>query len=774
MTSAFDNIACAVLTLVAVGVSLLVPAGARSERPYVWPLENRRCLTSLFGDYRPGHFHAGIDVSTGGREGLPVRAADSGWVCRARASCNGYGKAVYVRLDDGHMAVYAHLSRFTPAVARAVEAAQYSSGSYEVDVFFEPGQIPVARGGLVGHTGQTGAGPPHLHFELRDADERPVNPLLGGVAAQDTIPPAVASLVLRPLDYESVVNGERRDLELRLDRTDAARGYAYLGEVFSAGRVGLLVAAWDRMNACTRRLTLSGAVLRVDGETLFETRFEEFGYDETDRIDTYYDRGRVRTRKEEFHRLYRARGNEFSFGIPVAEGSGVIVYRAGLRGGTRLSPGPHSVEVSVRDHAGNRTSARFDLVLDERPRVLRLEARPTDAGLEVAGLAGDPDGRVQAVRVFAVLVPEGGQVEREATELGEGRFRVTLPGISAGTCVSVGCVALDEWGCPSVPRYLNLGPSVGGSAEGELRVEATFGQAGDHLEIHVSSPTLLSSAPEIRVPELGRILSPDRVEPRSPDEYRAILPLGRQSDGRLTIRASGRSLGGQTLSGSHPVDLHRLTPGAGGVVRCAGDGFAVEVDPERCYEDLWLTARVGEGWGGTEELRVSGHTFTVEPPDVLLSGDVTVALAHGDGTLPLERVGICSPQEDGDWEWVGGEADPATGWVRAPVRYLTQFALAADLTPPSVGGLWPRDGAHVPPTGTVFRARVSDSGSGLDCASVGMVLDGGFVISEFDPELEILVSTPRVPLRPGRHVLTAWAEDRAGNRSEVRSTFWVD
>ena len=57
-------------------------------------------MTSTFGEFRGDHYHAGVDLSTGGVIGKPVFAVGSGNLLRVRASGTGYGKAVYERIDD--------------------------------------------------------------------------------------------------------------------------------------------------------------------------------------------------------------------------------------------------------------------------------------------------------------------------------------------------------------------------------------------------------------------------------------------------------------------------------------------------------------------------------------------------------------------------------------------------------------------------------------------------------------------------------------------------
>ncbi|MBM3318883.1 MAG: hypothetical protein FJY75_13630, partial [Candidatus Eisenbacteria bacterium] len=59
------------------------------------PLPGTLRITGTFGESRGGHLHSGIDLSTGGVTGVPVRALAAGSVVRLRAGAFGYGRALY-------------------------------------------------------------------------------------------------------------------------------------------------------------------------------------------------------------------------------------------------------------------------------------------------------------------------------------------------------------------------------------------------------------------------------------------------------------------------------------------------------------------------------------------------------------------------------------------------------------------------------------------------------------------------------------------------------
>lgn len=95
--------------------------------------------------------HTGLDFSAS--QGTPVLSVGSGKVVKA-GWYGPYGKAVIVRHLDGKQTLYAHLSRIGVKKGRHVHGGQ--------------------RLGSVGSTGNSTG--PHLHFEVRTAQGKKVDP----------------------------------------------------------------------------------------------------------------------------------------------------------------------------------------------------------------------------------------------------------------------------------------------------------------------------------------------------------------------------------------------------------------------------------------------------------------------------------------------------------------------------------------------------------------------------------------------------------------------
>lgn len=155
---------------------------------FLFPLKIHPLITSGFGEFRLLRFHAGMDFSTHGRIGFPVYAAADGRVVRIRVSYMGYGKVIYFQDDStGHIFVYAHLSRFCPELERYVYQLQIRQKKYTVDDFPKD-TFHFRNGELLAWTGKTGTRSPHLHFEIRNRENEPVNPLFFYKLSDSTTP----------------------------------------------------------------------------------------------------------------------------------------------------------------------------------------------------------------------------------------------------------------------------------------------------------------------------------------------------------------------------------------------------------------------------------------------------------------------------------------------------------------------------------------------------------------------------------------------------------
>ena len=280
-------------------------AQATPPAEYRWPLDLPRDLTSSFAEYRVGRFHMGIDLRTG-PIGQKVFAAADGHVSRIRCSPHGYGKAIYLQLDDGRSVVYGHLDDFKPDLLDYVRAAQHKGETYTVDLTPDPGQFPIARGEWIALSGQTGVGVPHLHYEIRDGSGAPIDPKTLGIEWPDETRPEISKVLVVPGDPESTINGDY--LPVALDVRMSAEGAPITSPIAVAGIFGVGVEVVDPANNGASRLGVRSVAATLGGAEQFRVLHDRVTYDfSNDGLVAYHPflRG-----EGQFLLLWRWPGNE--------------------------------------------------------------------------------------------------------------------------------------------------------------------------------------------------------------------------------------------------------------------------------------------------------------------------------------------------------------------------------------------------------------------------------------------------------------------------------
>jgi hypothetical protein len=108
------------------------------------------------------------------------------------------------------------------------------------------------------------------------------------------------------------------------------------------------------------------------------------------------------------------------------------------------------------------------------------------------------------------------------------------------------------------------------------------------------------------------------------------------------------------------------------------------------------------------------------------------------------------------------------------VRCLSRYALIEDTLPPKVSRVSISPGKRIKEKRPKITAIVKDDLSGIGSDEDLVVeIDGEWMIPEYDPEKQLLVTRPISPLALGKHLLTIWVRDRAGNETEVKREFFV-
>ena len=716
-----------------------LPAGAE-EGSLLWPLRLAPALSSTFGESRSRAFHAGIDLKTWGETGHPVQALADGYIWRVRTSPWGYGRALYQKLADGRLVVYAHLEDFAAPMAELVQQAQQQRGRYSVDLYFKEGEIPVLGGAVIAWSGESGAGPPHLHLELRDANNVAINPLLHGFAIADTIAPTLQRVAITPHGRNAQVEGGHDPYVLNL-RWQPSRGeFIGVRPVQVLGPVSISALMYDRADAAPNKLAPYRAELHIDGEMVFAARYEQVGYGDMHQM--YLDRplAAFKGGVSRFYNLCRLPGNRLEFYEGLSDGI------------LNLARGRHEAVLVVADVNGNESRARFGLVVDEPPAIAGariaakangtfIEARMTDADnrLVEVELASSRDGENwrRVDRRQSRPGPLKWQIHRNASYW---RIQARDP---AGAAAFAVCRLPDD-GAAAPTFALERRPHP------------------DFVELVMRYEQVPSATPLVRVDTVN--ISPRQTGLR---EFRVAVPLDPNDPAAGTVLLRTPKAAVQKVV----LDRQLVKPGAAAKLTFANGEVELGFAAASAYAPFFPQVVAFEP-RVPAALVEAGPAFALGP-DVSFDRKVALRLRYDRETLPPEKLGIYREVAAEKWSLVSNEWDAEARQVVALVRRFGRYALLADLETPEIGSLQPAEGAVVGPRPEI-RGSVRDQGAGIGRETdIEFELDGRPLIAEYDPEAGRVYGHLVEDLSPGAHRLVLRVRDMSGNQAEVHSEFTV-
>ncbi|MBC7641001.1 MAG: M23 family metallopeptidase [Flavobacterium sp.] len=270
------------------------------------PLDIPMELSGCFGELRNNHFHSGFDIKTNKQEGLNVFAVADGYVSRIKISTFGYGKAIYITHPNGFTTLYGHLKSGVGSIEKFIKTNQYQQKSYEIELFLKPDDLPVKKGDIIALSGNTGgSGGPHLHFEFRDSkNDNIINPMLFGFDTylKDTKKPTINSLLVYPIDDQSVVNESNKPVTINLVLQPDGSYIAQKIKVF--GKIGFGISAFDTFDNVYNKYGLYKVSVSKNEKSIFEYQFDSFAFEEFRYINALLDYPRFKSMNQKVQKLF--------------------------------------------------------------------------------------------------------------------------------------------------------------------------------------------------------------------------------------------------------------------------------------------------------------------------------------------------------------------------------------------------------------------------------------------------------------------------------------
>lgn len=314
------------------------------------PLDIPLFLSGNFGELRSTHFHAGIDIKTQGEIGKKVFAVADGYISRVKIQTGGYGHSVYIKHANGYTSVYAHLDKFFPALDEYVKGQQYAQKKFEVDIFPNQTEFPVKSRQFIGVSGNTGSsGGPHLHLEIRDKNDIPLNVLQFGLPIKDTIPPVFKNLVVyHSVDPKTFQHSRKEIIAVSSNKWDYKIDKPIkISDVSAFG-----VEIYDFLNGSNNKCGIYTLDFFIDEQLFFSVTIDKISFNEASFIKTYTDYEEKLLNGSGIHRMFIETNNKLSIYNNLFN-NGLYYLNDSLM---------HNAKITATDVYGNKAELKFKMV----------------------------------------------------------------------------------------------------------------------------------------------------------------------------------------------------------------------------------------------------------------------------------------------------------------------------------------------------------------------------------------------------------------------------
>lgn len=317
------------------------------------PLNNYNGISSSFAEIRSHKFHYGLDFRTHQKTGVPIIAAADGYVYRVVTGYTGYGKAIYLRHKNSKFTVYGHLSSFADTLEKFVFEKQSKSKIYTQDIMIGPDKFIFSKGDTIGYSGNTGSSSgPHLHFEIRDLDEKIEDPMqYFSNLIPDKISPTLEKIALEPIESKSRVNGDYEKVIFTPYKI-GKNHYKISDTIKIKGRFGVQFKAYDKLDYNSFKQGIAHYELFVDDKADFQFDLKKFSFDESKFSDLCFDYEyfvNSGSKKEQYFNCFKKKGNQLQ-ALSQTFSDGLIELN---------DTKSHKMSLNIYDHARNKVTCDF-------------------------------------------------------------------------------------------------------------------------------------------------------------------------------------------------------------------------------------------------------------------------------------------------------------------------------------------------------------------------------------------------------------------------------
>ena len=741
-------------------ISLLLLFFPLLSQEYIWPTNTGKHLSSNFGEFRTTGYHLGVDMKTKGTEGHPIYAVSDGYVSRVVTNYSGFGKALYLTMEDGKTAVYAHLSKFSDKLEERLKEEQEKSQSYLTNFYLTPNEFPFIQNDIIAYSGNSGFSfGPHLHFEIRDEKGMILNPLTNGLDQPDRLAPIVEEISLAPLNKESWVNGNQLPQNFPVFR-DKKGEYHFADTINAYGKIGLAVKTYDKREGAKNKYQPHRIEVFLNGQLYHSLEFEKLNYNWQSTANYINDYRNSRLNMGDFVKLYR------NYNDPL-----IPIHSSDSDGTFELNKGYHDIKILIYDAQKNVRIVNGTLFfmnpyeidvtnLGEANNIVSFLLSPKSIAIPIKSAI------IYSFTPFGFADERIDVISQERVETG---LIITLPKNKIKR-KALQFITQNDIGTVSMPTHWNDKKIAGDHLSLNVDLDISHSDAGVYIQIQPEK--VIDQSLSLRLKgEFQYITKP--INQIQPSVYLSAPLLPEEFENINQIEAIiGGSIERQ-IQFKFPFTI--IYPDSSITIVSKDGSCSVKTRKNTFTESTlgWIEPvhKYPKITGGMLLTRV----YQLQPFQKPMLKPINIAMRY-PRKLDSRKKHLYFYDKKEGWTFIKTQEIKERRVLLGEIKHLDAIAVIEDKTPPKMIRSHPgNNGKYAALELNQFKINIDDKLSGFDPSpnSFEVKLNDKNIFYAFQPKLKVLSYDLDEPLSVGKHKITFKATDQAGNTLEKNIQFEV-